>query len=130
MAPENRELKFQNIIGLFFPTWNLLQQSSPHLYREEEEDGAPVEQVVYGGGREAKPVLLQAAQVGEGDHGGGDGGPYIAPLANFILFEILDWTNLTMITGIPSLSVIALLATRATITEEVAEEDCEAANVK
>ena len=35
-----------------------------------------------------------------------------------------------MITGIPSLSVMALLATKATITEEVAEEDCELANVK
>ena len=37
---------------------------------------------------------------------------------------------LTMITGIPSLSVIALLATRATITEEVAEEDFATQNVK
>ena len=36
----------------------------------------------------------------------------------------------TMITGIPSLSVMALLATRATITEEVAEEDWETQNVK
>ena len=35
-----------------------------------------------------------------------------------------------MITGIPSLSVIALLATMATITEEVAEEDCATQNVK
>ena len=35
-----------------------------------------------------------------------------------------------MITGIPSLSVIALLATRATITEEVAEEDYATQNVK
>ena len=40
-----------------------------------------------GGGREAQPVLLQVAQVGEGDHGGGDGGPYIAPLPGLILLK-------------------------------------------
>ena len=65
-------------------TWDVLQQSGAHLHREEEEDGAPVEQVVDGGGREAQPELLQVAEVGQGDHGRGDGGPHVAPLWSLI----------------------------------------------
>ena len=65
-----------------------------------------------GGGREAPAVLLQVVEVGQGDHGGSDGGPYIASLPiDFFLKIINKSCQPTMITGIPSLSVIALLAT-------------------
>ena len=45
---------------------------------------------MYGGGREAQSVLLQVVQVGQGDHGGGDGGSHIAPLCGLILYTIFE----------------------------------------